>query len=478
VQEVPASSIPMLTDVLTPGKPAPADGLARAPAEVPVLMDVLVPGGRAHALADGLPPVLTEVLKPGRAEPAGGVPASGEPLAEPSGALDELMQPASSPALSLLTDVLAPGRAVAVAAEAEAQSESVVTLTGAGEPLSMPPLLTDVLTPGKPADDEPEAFDASREAAPPTAGLEAEPLAAPVAMPPLLTDVLQPDHGVAAEPADALPSEWAASAMPVLTDVLQAGHAVAAEPIEAPSPTISASSSVPPPVEAVAESTEILPSPPPGRAPDLLLPTAPPPLPPLLSLAGVAAEPVAPPSANRPLSTSPLLAGETASDAREAAPVSAASMRHDPARPTELTLPDAGEAVPPAAPPEPPSVELQTAFDAPSGVADALPASHPAPEAVAPPPLASFVAAAADARVDAQDIADRLHQRVAAYLGGNGGALIEARCQDALREHGARLVGEITREVARTLEAEMSGWVREAVDDELARRAARGADPA
>jgi hypothetical protein len=39
-----------------------------------------------------------------------------------------------------------------------------------------------------------------------------------------------------------------------------------------------------------------------------------------------------------------------------------------------------------------------------------------------------------------------------------------------VQEHTARLVDQITREVVSTLENEMPGWVREAVEAEIARR--------
>jgi hypothetical protein len=48
--------------------------------------------------------------------------------------------------------------------------------------------------------------------------------------------------------------------------------------------------------------------------------------------------------------------------------------------------------------------------------------------------------------------------------------VIEARCRDALQDHTTWLVNQITREVALALETEMTGWVREAVEEELARR--------
>ncbi|KAB0637403.1 DUF2486 family protein [Burkholderia latens] len=71
---------------------------------------------------------------------------------------------------------------------------------------------------------------------------------------------------------------------------------------------------------------------------------------------------------------------------------------------------------------------------------------------------------------DAQHIAERLRNRLTSYLTGAGREAIEARCRDALHDHTAWLVGQITREVALALETEVMEWVRDAVDEEIARR--------
>ncbi|MET3629373.1 hypothetical protein ABIC51_004210 [Burkholderia sp. 572] len=73
---------------------------------------------------------------------------------------------------------------------------------------------------------------------------------------------------------------------------------------------------------------------------------------------------------------------------------------------------------------------------------------------------------------DAQHIAERLRNRLTNYLTGEGRDAIEASCRDALHEHSAWLVGQITREVALALETEVMDWVRDAVDEEIARRRA------
>ncbi|KVF16618.1 DUF2486 family protein [Burkholderia cepacia] len=96
------------------------------------------------------------------------------------------------------------------------------------------------------------------------------------------------------------------------------------------------------------------------------------------------------------------------------------------------------------------------------------------PEAVAPAaaPQQDAQAVAGLAPEDAQHIAERLRNRLTNYLTGEGRDAIEARCRDALHEHSAWLVGQITREVALALETEVMDWVRDAVDEEIARRRA------
>ncbi|KVH29175.1 DUF2486 family protein [Burkholderia cepacia] len=98
----------------------------------------------------------------------------------------------------------------------------------------------------------------------------------------------------------------------------------------------------------------------------------------------------------------------------------------------------------------------------------------PMPEAVAAAaaPQQDTQAAAGLTPEDAQHIAERLRNRLTNYLTGEGRDAIEARCRDALHEHSAWLVGQITREVALALETEVMDWVRDAVDEEIARRRA------
>ena len=106
-------------------------------------------------------------------------------------------------------------------------------------------------------------------------------------------------------------------------------------------------------------------------------------------------------------------------------------------------------------------------------------AAHPheahVPAALVPaavPPQPDAPAAAGLTPEDAQHVAERLRNRLTNYLTGEGRDAIEARCRDALHEHSAWLVGQITREVALALETEVMDWVRDAVDEEIARRRA------
>ncbi|MBU9335377.1 DUF2486 family protein [Burkholderia multivorans] len=115
------------------------------------------------------------------------------------------------------------------------------------------------------------------------------------------------------------------------------------------------------------------------------------------------------------------------------------------------------------------------AADVPSGDAASAAARSPGRAAV-DDTLPEAVVPAADEPVavltaeDAQHVAERLRNRLTAYLTGAGRDAIEARCREALHEHSAWLVGQITREVALALETEVMDWVRDAVDEEIARR--------
>jgi hypothetical protein len=147
---------------------------------------------------------------------------------------------------------------------------------------------------------------------------------------------------------------------------------------------------------------------------------------------------------------------------------------------------EAGAALPPdslpfrepeAAHHAPLSASLPASFSAPlpetadPGVFDrAEPVTPIEAGATVPPDIAHETGADRQARIDADLIAERLRGRFAGFLTGEGRQIVEARCRDALHEHTSALVSQITREVALTLETEMTRWVREAVEEEIARR--------
>ncbi|ANB71573.1 hypothetical protein AYM40_03700 [Paraburkholderia phytofirmans OLGA172] len=90
--------------------------------------------------------------------------------------------------------------------------------------------------------------------------------------------------------------------------------------------------------------------------------------------------------------------------------------------------------------------------------------------AIVPPDIAYETLAQPQPNLDADVIAERLRGRFVGFLTGEGRGIIEARCREALQDHTSWLVNQITREVALALETELTGWVREAADQEVARR--------
>jgi hypothetical protein len=63
-----------------------------------------------------------------------------------------------------------------------------------------------------------------------------------------------------------------------------------------------------------------------------------------------------------------------------------------------------------------------------------------------------------------------LRGKFTAYLRGPGQEVIEERCRAAMQVHATWLVGQIAKEVGAVLEAQMSNWVREAVEEERKRQ--------
>lgn len=90
--------------------------------------------------------------------------------------------------------------------------------------------------------------------------------------------------------------------------------------------------------------------------------------------------------------------------------------------------------------------------------------------ATVPPDIAREGVGEPHLALDAEVIAERLRRRVAGFLAGDGRSVVEERCRETLQAHTGWLIDQITREVAHTLESEMTGWVREAVSEEIARR--------
>jgi hypothetical protein len=95
-----------------------------------------------------------------------------------------------------------------------------------------------------------------------------------------------------------------------------------------------------------------------------------------------------------------------------------------------------------------------------------------------PPDIAREGVGETPLELDADVIAERLRRRVAGFLAGDGRSIIEDRCRETLHAHTGWLIDQITREVALTLEEEMTSWVREAVLEEIARRASARPDDA
>ena len=161
--------------------------------------------------------------------------------------------------------------------------------------------------------------------------------------------------------------------------------------------------------------------------------------------------------------TAPMAAAGDAGSASSAAPAGFAV--------DEMAAADGGAGATDDAVPADDDIDLQ-AFDPDAPPPAAAPAPQSPAVPPAPAPRASVAApkrAAAAMPLRAEGVADRLRGRLANYLTGEGRMLIEAHCRDALADHTAWLVHQVTREVALVLEAEVSGWVREAVQEEFER---------
>ncbi|MDR3098266.1 MAG: DUF2486 family protein [Paraburkholderia sp.] len=78
---------------------------------------------------------------------------------------------------------------------------------------------------------------------------------------------------------------------------------------------------------------------------------------------------------------------------------------------------------------------------------------------------------------EAEALVGRLSGRAMSWLTGDGRGVIEARCAAAMQEHSHWIVGQVSREIGLALEAELRGWVKAAVREELAAREGQSAQP-
>lgn len=435
--------------------------------DIPVLTDVLVPGKsvlarRPWQVADAAPPHATDLPElPPQVPPE--LAASGLPtLGGGAGLSTAYGAPAGAGADALPASHLAAGEPAALAPRglvsspataqgAEAPAEPVFV---AAEPVTVPPEFA-----GEPQP-LPEAHEASV-ASEPTQAEAAFVAPEPVSTPPEFAAEPQPwpesheastfsgpDPAEAAfvAPESSIPQEFSASPAPLVepqSSPLESTQAeavfLAAEPAV---PQEFAAAPQPLPIEAVPAEMEARPDPRDDEhdAPDNA-PLA-------YALDGPSQEPAA---------ASATLHGE----ALHRAPVPP----DDLAARTESAL-HRVETLAPAAFAQLSPVAAETPVPARFADVEALPPAELIGAAQAepvPPPAAP---------IDSRHIAERLQGRVADYLSGEGRALIDARCREAVQQHAAWLVGEVSQQVVTALAPEFERWVAEAVDEALARRGA------
>ncbi|WP_186079884.1 DUF2486 family protein [Burkholderia gladioli] len=435
--------------------------------DIPVLTDVLVPGKsvlarRPWQAADAAPPHATDLPElPPQVPPE--LAASGLPtLGGGAGLSTAYGAPAGAGADALPASHLAAGEPAALAPRglvsspataqgAEAPAEPVFV---AAEPVTVPPEFA-----GEPQP-LPEAHEASV-ASEPTQAEAAFVAPEPTSTPPEFVAEPQPwpaSHEASTfsgpDPAEAafvapeasIPQEFSASPAPLVepqSSPLESTQAeavfLAAEPAV---PQEFAAAPQPLPIEAVPAEMEARPDPRDDEhdAPDNA-PLA-------YALDGASQEPAA---------ASATLHGE----ALHRAPVPP----DDLAARTESAL-HRVETLAPAAFAQLSPVAAETPVPARFADVEALPPAELIGAAQAepvPPPAAP---------IDSRHIAERLQGRVADYLSGEGRALIDARCREAVQQHAAWLVGEVSQQVVTALAPEFERWVAEAVDEALARRGA------
>ncbi|PRH35787.1 DUF2486 family protein [Burkholderia gladioli] len=435
--------------------------------DIPVLTDVLVPGKsvlarRPWQAADAAPPHATDLPElPPQVPPE--LAASGLPtLGGGAGLSTAYGAPAGAGADALPASHLAAGEPAALAPRglvsspataqgAEAPAEPVFV---AAEPVTVPPEFA-----GEPQP-LPEAHEASV-ASEPTQAEAAFVAPEPTSTPPEFAAEPQPwpaSHEASTfsgpDPAEAafvapeasIPQEFSASPAPLVepqSSPLESTQAeavfLAAEPAV---PQEFAAAPQPLPIEAVPAEMEARPDPRDDEhdAPDNA-PLA-------YALDGASQEPAA-------ASATPH------GEALHRAPVPP----DDLAARTESAL-HRVETLAPAAFAQLSPVAAETPVPARFADVEALPPAEligAAQTEPVPPPAAP---------IDSRHIAERLQGRVADYLSGEGRALIDARCREAVQQHAAWLVGEVSQQVVTALAPEFERWVAEAVDEALARRGA------
>ncbi|MDD1790980.1 DUF2486 family protein [Burkholderia gladioli] len=435
--------------------------------DIPVLTDVLVPGKsvlarRPWQAADAAPPHATDLPElPPQVPPE--LAASGLPtLGGGAGLSTAYGAPAGAGADALPASHLAAGEPAALAPRglvsspataqgAEAPAEPVFV---AAEPVTVPPEFA-----GEPQP-LPEAHEASV-ASEPTQAEAAFVAPEPTSTPPEFAAEPQPwpasheastfsgpDPAEAAfvAPESSVPQEFSASPAPLVEPQSAPLESTQAEAVflaaEPAVPQEFAAAPQPLPIEAVPAEMEARPDPRDDEhdAPDNA-PLA-------YALDGASQEPAA-------ASATPH------GEALHRAPVPP----DDLAARTESAL-HRVETLAPAAFAQLSPVAAETPVPARFADVEALPPAELIGAAQAepvPPPAAP---------IDSRHIAERLQGRVADYLSGEGRALIDARCREAVQQHAAWLVGEVSQQVVTALAPEFERWVAEAVDEALARRGA------
>ncbi|WP_186250269.1 DUF2486 family protein [Burkholderia gladioli] len=473
--------------------------------DIPVLTDVLVPGKsvlarRPWQAADAAPPHATDLPElPPQVPPE--LAASGLPtLGGGAGLSTAYGAPAGAGADALPASHLAAGEPAALAPRglvsspataqgAEAPAESVFV---AAEPVTVPPEFA-----GEPQP-LPEAHEASA-ASEPTQAEAAFVAPEPVSTPPEFAGEPQPlpeahEASVASEPTQAeaafvapeptsTPPEFAAEPQP-WPESHEASTFSGPDPAEAafvapeasipqefsasPAPLVEPQSS---PLESTQAEAVFLAAEP---AVPQEFAAAPQPLP----IEAVPAEMEARPDPrddehdapdNAPLAYA--LDGASQEPAAASATLHGEALHRAPVPPDELAARTESalhrvETLAPAAFAQLSPVAAETPVPARFADVEALPPAEligAAQTEPVPPPAAP---------IDSRHIAERLQGRVADYLSGEGRVLIDARCREAVQQHAAWLVGEVSQQVVTALAPEFERWVAEAVDEALARRGA------